>query len=221
MSNEQLRNDANDDRARNAAAGNRPGQTGDASKTTGTTGATSKKSASPAQSCGDATSCEMPLGSGVQQQIRAEGQGQQARDPQPRDQQRTGHGQQQIVGGDVGARGQGSDGFGGAGAGTEQTRGAHPRGQRPDTKDDRHPGSGWQDDRSVTPPAIEHPQRQQPGRPKGQTTGQQPVSTAGAGGTTNRPGGNAQVEPRTVEKTKTYEGPTGVSGEAGSNADDV
>jgi hypothetical protein len=227
MSNEQLRKDTNDDRARNAANESyRPGQSQSAGAPSAGPSTNPTISTKP---CGDATSCEMPLGSGVPQQTRAQQQGgQQQRDPLPRDQQRTGHGQQQFVAGDVGSRGQGSDGHGGGGAGTEQTRGAHPRGQRPDTKDDRHPGSGWQDDRSVTPPATELPQRQQPGRPKGQTTGQQPVSTAQGGndvsdatGTTNRPGGNPQVEPRTVEKTKTYEGPTGVSGEAGSNADDV
>ncbi len=213
MSNEQRHKDTNDDRTRNAANESyRPGQVSDVNKSAGTPA--TNPATMPTKPCGDGSSCEMPAGSGAQQRTQLESQGDASR-------------AKPFAAGDVGSRGDGSDGHGGGGAGTEHTRGAHPRGQRPDTKDDRHPGSGWQDERSVTPPAVEKRQ-QQPGRPKGQTTGQQPVSTSnvqgtsgGDGGTTNRPGANPQVEPRTVEKTKTYEGPTGVSGEAGSNADDV
>src|SRR5688500_12668251 len=145
MSNEQLRKDTNDDRARNANESYRPGQLGAVNQSAGTP--STNPSTNPTEPCGDATSCEMPLGSGVQQQTRVEQQaggpqqtggqqrtrdpqqgGQQQRDPLPRDQQRTGHGQQQFVAGDVGSRGQGSDGHGGGGSGTEQTRNAHPRG---------------------------------------------------------------------------------------------
>jgi hypothetical protein len=203
MSNGPLRKDTNDDRARNAAnESHRPGQAGDVNKSAGAP--STNPATIPTKPCDGDTSCEMPLGSGVPQQVRYE---------QP--------GADESKSGDVASRGQGSDGFGGGGAGTEHTRGAHARGAPGDTKDDRHPGSGWRDERSVTPPATQQPPRQQPGRPKDQNADQQPVSTGGAGETTNRPGGNPNVTPRTGEKTKTYEGPTGVSGEAGSNADDT
>lgn len=92
----------------------------------------------------------------------------------------------------VPSKGEGSDGFGGGGAGTESTRGAHARGEPATTGDDRHPGSGWED--TGTGEARPDPTRA-------------PSNTAGedlTGRTTNRPGGNEQVEPRTAEKSSTY-----------------
>jgi hypothetical protein len=93
------------------------------------------------------------------------------------------------------SRGQGSDGYGGGGAGIEHSRGAHPRGQRPSTHDDRHPGSGWEDP-SASP------------RPSGGERGSEGDASrraSGTGETTNRPGGNWQIRPRTSDKSKTYD----------------
>jgi hypothetical protein len=225
MSNE-LRNDMSDDR--NVANETRRPAHGGGASMSGAPAASTNPATMPTKPCGDGDSCGLP-DEGTAQQARMQ-QPQQpggAREPGTARHATSGKAEggstkQPFAAGDVGSRGQGADGYGGGGAGTEHTRGAHPRGERAGTGDDRHPGSGYRDDDSVTPPDVAAP-RQAPGRPKGQTTGQQPVQTSPGSGqeTTNRPGGNPDVEPRTGEKTKTYEGPTGVSGEAGSNADDV
>jgi hypothetical protein len=91
-------------------------------------------------------------------------------------------------------RGTGSDGYGAAGAGREHTRGAHARGERPDTSDDRHPGSGWVDP-STGPSHTRESRNATPDAGRNDRRGE----------TTNRPGGNPQVEPRTDEKTKSYD----------------
>lgn len=236
MSNDPNRNDSRDarnDATRPAPAASTPGEPGASQPTSPDP---SSKQAAPANPLLDGSTAELPTGFGVQQQTRLEqpegsgGESDAGREPSSRapgaarrDSSGKGEGKrsaQPFAAGDVG---DGPDGYGGAGSGTEQTRGAHPRGERADDDGDRHPGSGRIDANTVTPPDVAKP-RQAPGRPKGQTTGQQPVSTKpgeGARQTTNRPGGNPDVQPRLGEKTKTYEGPTGVSGEAGSNADDV
>ena len=64
-------------------------------------------------------------------------------------------------------------------------------------------------------PAEQLPRPRRPGRPKGQTTGERPVSTKGRV-RSERPG--AQVE--TDRNGKTYEGKTGISGETADDGDD-
>jgi hypothetical protein len=100
----------------------------------------------------------------------------------------------------------GGQGHGAAGAGMESARGAHPRGARPTTHDDAHPGSGWEDTGS--------------GQAEPDPT-QAPANTAGddpRGQSTNRPGKNRQVTPRTAENAQSERGPDPASEASGGAA---
>jgi hypothetical protein len=119
------------------------------------------------------------------------------------------------------ATSQGAPGHGAAGAKDPKQQGT-PAASAPNTPNAPNGQGGPNAPHAPNAPSSSGsqplPRPQPPGRPKGQDGDQRPASTGAVKGPHD---GNETGAEKNRDRRKTYEGKTGVSGEAGSAADDI